>query len=149
MIDPREAQLLQPYLAVADAERALEFYVDVFEMSETYRLPMPDGRIGHAELRKGSIRLLLSDPFPEGGVQAPDPAAAHASSLLLYVEDLEATLKRAMTRGSRLEREPKDEFFGDRTAAIIDPFGHRWFIHQRLETLAPEEIMARFNQQSG
>jgi len=139
---------LRPYLAVDDAERAVAFYTEVFGFSEQYSLPMPDGRVGHAELARGKARLLLSDAFPEIG--ATPPAEQHwAVSLLLYVEDLDATVAAAEAAGATIVSPPKDEFFGDRAAKLIDPFGHRWFLHQMLEALGPEEIRRRFAESSG
>ena len=134
---------LQPYLAVDDAERAVAFYVGVFGFTERYRLPMPDGRVGHAELGRGNVRLLLSDAFPEIGA-TPPAQQDWPVSLLLYVEDLDATVAAAEAAGACIVSPPKDEFFGDRAAKLIDPFGHRWFLHQMLEALGPEEIRRRF-----
>lgn len=139
---------LQPYLAVSDAAAAIELYTRVFAAREIYRLPMGD-KLGHAELDIGSARLLISDEFPEMGVVGPLRQEGHSVSLLLYVEDVDATVTRALEAGFTQEGETKNEFFGDRAAKLQDPFGHRWMVHQKVETLAPEEIVRRFEEMMG
>ncbi|MEL6187200.1 MAG: VOC family protein [Myxococcota bacterium] len=137
--------MLQPYLAVSDAAAAIEVYTRVFGAREVYRLPMGD-KLGHAELDIGSARLLLSDEFPQIGVVGPLRQEGHSVSLLLYVDDVDATVARALEAGFTQEGETKDEFFGDRAAKLQDPFGHRWMVHQKVETLSPEEIVGRFDE---
>lgn len=134
---------LQPYLAVRDAAAAVELYTQVFGAKEVYRLPMGD-KLGHVELDIGSARLLLADEFPEMGVVGPHRQDGHAVSLVLYVEDVDATVARALEAGFQQEGETKNEFFGDRAAKLVDPFGHRWMIHQPLEDLSADEIVRRF-----
>lgn len=133
---------LQPYLAVPDAQRAIAFYVDVFGFIEHYRLPMEDGRLAHVELARGDARLLLSDPCLEIG--ATPPEAAWPVSMVLYVEDVDAVIVRAEQAGATIIASPKDEFFGDRTAKLLDPSGHRWFIHEMKEALEPAEVRRRY-----
>ena len=139
---------LQPYLAVRDAAAAIEVYTRVFGAREVYRLRMGD-KLGHAELDIGSARLLISDEFPEMGVVGPLGQEGHSVSLLLYVEDVDATVTRALDEGFTQEGETKNEFFGDRAAKLRDPFGHRWMVHQKVETLALEEIVRRFEKMMG
>ena len=140
--------LLQPYICVSDAPRAIELYKEVFGMQERYRLPMGN-KIGHAELERQGVRLLVSSEFEEVGVVGPKSLGGTTVSLLLYVEDVDDVARRAKECGFTQEGETTDQFFGDRTARLVDPFGHRWFVHQRLESLAPEEIVARFQREMG
>ncbi|MBL4688839.1 MAG: VOC family protein [Nannocystaceae bacterium] len=124
---------LVPYLAVDDATAALKFYVDVLGMQEQNRIPMDDGRIGHAELALGNAQLFLSDEFPEIGVIGPKQCGGSPVSLLLYVRDVDAVVERVLAAGGSQEGETKDEVFGARTAKVRDPFGHRWFLHTRTQ----------------
>lgn len=120
-----------PYLAVNGAREAIDWYVDVFDARiEGDPIVMPDGRIGHSELHIGAAVVYLTDAHPEIGVVAPTPGAA-AVSLMLPVEDAEATLGRAERAGGRRDREPYDGH-GARNAWMIDPFGHRWGLHSPL-----------------
>ncbi|EHB56326.1 Glyoxalase/bleomycin resistance protein/dioxygenase [Mycolicibacterium rhodesiae JS60] len=122
---PRPAAL--PYLTVADARAAIAWYTDVFGAS-LVGLPyeMDDGRIGHAELQIGDGMLYLADQYPELGLKAPSPQSVSVS-LMLPVADTDSTLGRARDRGATVQREPYENH-GTRSAAIVDPFGHRWML---------------------
>jgi uncharacterized glyoxalase superfamily protein PhnB len=131
---PRPGAL--PYLAVADARAAIDWYVHVFEaepIGEPY--VMPDGRIGHAELAVGGGTIYLADEFPDLGLRAPSDATS--VSLMLPVDDTDATLERAREAGGRIEREPYDEY-GQRNATLVDPSGHRWMLAGPIRSGAPE-----------
>ncbi len=122
---PRPAAL--PYLAVANAREAIAWYIDTFGatlVGEMYE--MDDGRIGHAELQIGGGVLYLADEYPEIGLKAPAPQSVSVS-LMLHVDDTDATLERARERGASVQREPYENY-GSRAATIIDPFGHRWML---------------------
>ncbi len=134
---------VMPYLCVSNAAKAIDFYVSVFGMKEVYRLPMGE-RVGHAELRFGGVAFYLSDEFPEAGIKSPTTYGGTSVSLLLYVPDVDALVAACLAHGCAQEGETKDEFFGDRAAKVIDPFGHRWFLHQRKEALSPQQIQQRF-----
>lgn len=122
---PRPAAL--PYLAVADARAAIAWYTDVFGASLVGRpYEMDDGRIGHAELQIGDGVLYLADQYPELGLKAPSPQSVSVS-LMLEVADTDSTLARARDRGASVQREPYENH-GARSAAIVDPFGHRWML---------------------
>jgi uncharacterized glyoxalase superfamily protein PhnB len=122
---PRPGAL--PYLSVRDAAAAIEWYVRVFaaeQVGEPYL--MPDGRIGHAELAIGGGTIYLAEEFPEMGLRAPI-ADAVSVSLMLPVDDTDATLDRVREAGGRVEREPYEDY-GQRNASVVDPFGHRWML---------------------
>jgi len=121
---------LTPYIAVADARRAIDWYVDVFKgqrRGDPY--VMPDGSIGHAEVGIGDSVLMLSEPSSEVPVRQPAPGAPHSHTLHVQVDDVDATARRAAGQGAEVEREPVDEPYG-RVAVVIDPFGHRWLLNQ-------------------
>ncbi len=137
---------LYPYIACSDATAAIAFYEKVFGMQVETCLRMPDGRVGHAELKLPEMWLYVSDEFPEIGVRSPATLGGTAVSLALYVEDVDRTVAKALEAGATQEREIKDEFFGDRVGIVIDPLGHRWFLRTRVENVSTEEMERRFAQ---
>ena len=122
---------LTPYICVADARAAVEWYVDVLGAEVTYApIEMPDGRIGHVELAVDGARWMMSDEFAEAHVAAPDPARGSAVSLHLTVTDVDAVAARVEASGVTLDRGPEDSEPAGRVAVFRDPFGHRWFLNQ-------------------
>jgi len=144
----RVATDLQPYLSVADAAAAIDFYVAVFGAVETMRLTQPDGRIGHAELRIGSSGIMLADEFPDMGFVGPLVRGGTSVSLHLSVPDVDATVAAAVDAGATLERAVVDEFYGQRSGTILDPFGHRWMIQTPIEEVSAEEMQRRLSELS-
>jgi PhnB protein len=140
---------LTPYIVVKDATRAIRFYVDAFGAVENYRLTEPSGKIGHADLRIGDGQLMLADEYPDWGALSPASVGGTPVSLHLYVVDVDAVVKHATDLGATVLRQPKDEFFGDRSAMIMDPFGHRWHLATRKEDVAPAEMQKRWSQMLG
>ncbi|MEM9194940.1 MAG: VOC family protein [Myxococcota bacterium] len=137
---------LIPYLTVKNASEAITFYTQVFGMTEVLCLKMPDGRVGHAELETSEAELWLADEFPEADIVGPESRGGSTASYALYVDDVEAVAERAQEAGAKLLEEIKTEFYGDRVAKIQDPFGHRWFVHQRIEEVSREEVRRRFDE---
>ena len=135
-----------PYLRVASAARAIEFYKKAFGATEKMRLTEPSGRIGHAELSFGSAVVILSDEYPEYDIHGPRPGAAPASSIHLHVDDCDAMIRRAIDLGAKLTREPKDQFYGERSGVVRDPFGHEWLIGHHLEDVSPDEMQRRYDE---
>ena len=114
-----------PYLRVRDANAAIEFYKKAFGAEEKFRLSEPSGRIGHAELKFGSFTVMLSDEYPEHGIQSPEAFGGTGSSVHLHVEDVDAMTKQAVNAGAKVLMEPKDMFYGERIAKVLDPFWSR------------------------
>ncbi len=139
-----EGSPLTIYLVMKNASAAIAFYSRAFGAMETLRLAEPSGRIGHAELSLHGATLKLADEHPEYGILGPQSRGGATSSLMLYVEDVDAVARRALEAGAELERPITDEFYGDRVAHLRDPFGHRWAIATRIEDLSPEELQRRF-----
>lgn len=137
---------LVPYLAVSDARAAIEFYVDVLGMQEDSRIEMDDGRIGHAELALGHAKLYVADEFPEIDIVGPATRGGTTVSLHLYVEDVDAVVAAALEAGATQEGATKNALHGDRTAKIVDPFGHRWLLATRIEEVSAEEIARRYGE---
>jgi len=122
---------LTPYICVADARAAIEWYVDVLGAEVVYEpIEMPDGRIGHVELAVNGARWMMADEFEEAGVAAPDITRGSPVSLHLTVDDVDALAARLTAAGTPMDREPEDSGPAGRAAVFRDPFGHRWFLNQ-------------------
>jgi PhnB protein len=134
------------YLCCRNATDAIEFYKNVFGAKETFRLQEPGGRIGHAELRIGNTELMLADEYPEYGVVGPQSLGGSSVTMHLYVDDVDAMAKAAVEAGATLVRPVSDEFYGDRSGRIVDPFGHAWIIATRKEDLPAGEIIRRYDE---
>jgi PhnB protein len=132
-----------PYLAVDDAEAAIEYYKEAFGAKERWRMAMPDGKIGHAELEIGQSLIMLSDPVPQGATRTPKELGGTSASIFMFAEDVDAVVKRAVDAGATVTMEVADQFWGDRFGTITDPFGHVWSIATHVEDLTPEEIEER------
>ena len=135
---------LFPYLCVRDAAAAIEFYARAFGGEETLRLVEPGGRIGHAEITIGGALIMISDEFPEMDVRGPESFGGSPVSVHLYLADVDAVFARAVAAGAKPVRKPEDQFYGDRAATLIDPFGHRWFLATRKEEVSLDEMKRRF-----
>ena len=140
---PAGHHTVAPYLAVKHGAKALEFYRKAFGATETFKLMMPDGRLGHAELRLGDSLIMLSDEFPEFGGKAPDTLGGSPVSIHLYVEDVDAFFSRALAAGARERKPVADQFYGDRSGQLEDPFGHLWWVATHKEDVAPAELQKR------
>ena len=131
------------YLAVDDAARAIEYYTQAFGAREEVRMDAPGGKIGHAELVIGDSRIMLSDPFPQASTRPPSQLGGTSVSLFMYVDDVDAVVKRAVDAGATVTMEVADQFWGDRFGTITDPFGHVWSIATHVEDVPPEEMAER------
>ena len=132
-----------PYLTCKDAGRALEFYAKAFGATEVMRMPAPDGRIGHAEIKIGDAVIMVSDEYPEMQIQSPQTLGGTPVGIYVYVADVDALNQRAIAAGASVERPIADQFYGDRSVTLRDPFGHRWFFATHKEDLSPEELQRR------
>ncbi len=140
---PEGLSTLTPYLAVDDASKAIEYYKRAFGAKERTRMHGPDGKIGHAELEIGDARFMLADPFPQSSTTSPKELGGTSASVFMYVEDVDATVEKAVEEGATVTMEVADQFWGDRFGTITDPFGHVWSIATHIEDLTPEEIEER------
>lgn len=134
------------YLRVADAPKAIDFYRDAFGAKEKFRLTEPGGRVGHAELELGGTTLMLSDEYPELGIRGPKSLGGTSLSIHLHVDDADATIRRAVAAGAAIVREPQDQFHGERSGTVRDPFGHEWNIGHEIEKVAPAEMQRRYDE---
>jgi PhnB protein len=132
-----------PYLIIKGAARAIDFYKQVFGATELMRFPGPGGSIGHAEIKIGDSPIMLADEAPQMGYRSPQSIGGTPVSLMLYVQDVDKVVDRAVKAGARLERPVADQFYGDRNGTIQDPFGHVWTIGTHKEDVSPEEMQRR------
>lgn len=136
-------QSLTPYLIIDGAAKALDFYTRVFGARERMRMPSPGGKVGHAEISIGDSLIMLADEHPEMGARGPRSFGGSPVSLVLYVADVDATVKTAVAAGARLVRPVEDKFYGDRSGTIEDPFGHQWHVSTHVEDVPPDEMERR------
>lgn len=135
------------YISVKGAEDAIEFYKNAFGAKETGRLTMPDGSIGHAELEIGDSKIMLAEENEQWGNLSPQTIGGTPVSLCIYVEDVDAVFAKALQAGAKVTGEMvvKDQFYGDRTGGITDPFGHQWSIMTHIEDVSFEEMQKRMS----
>ena len=132
-----------PYICVHDGAAALDFYAKAFGATERTRMAEPSGKIGHAEIQIGEAVIMLSDEFPELGVRSPRSIGGSPTAVLLYFEDVDAVAGRAVEAGGKLTRPVENQFYGDRSGKLEDPFGHTWWIATHVEDVSPEEMAKR------
>ena len=139
--------MLTPYLSVRGAADAIDFYRRAFDAVETFRFDDTDGRIGHAELQIDGAALHLADEYPEAGHVGPETLGGSSVVLSLVVSDVDAVVARAVAAGATIVREVADQFYGDRSGQIVDPFGHRWSISTPGEAMSLEEMHRRYQDE--
>jgi PhnB protein len=132
-----------PYLIVKGAADAINFYKRVFGAVELMRMASPDGRIGHAELRMGDSIVMLADEHPEMGHRSPQSLGGTGVTLLLYVDRVDEVFRQAVADGAKELQPLKNQFYGDRSGTLQDPFGHRWTLATHIEDIAPDEMHRR------
>jgi PhnB protein len=140
---PQGYHTVTPYLIVKDAARAIDFYKKAFGATEVMRMAAPGGKVGHAEIKVGDSPVMLADEFPDMGIRGPQSLGGSPVSLLLYVEDVDARFRQALAAGATVLKPLKDQFYGDRSGTLTDPFGHVWTLATHKEDVSPEEMHRR------
>ena len=140
---PKGYHTATPYLIIKGAAAAIEFYKKAFGATELLRMAQPDGRVGHAEVKIGDSPIMLADEFPEMGYLGPKSRGGSSVSILLYVDDVDAVVRDAVAAGAKVLKPVQDQFYGDRSGFIEDPFGHHWGIATHKEDVPPEELKKR------
>ena len=135
-----------PYLRVNDTAAAIVFYEKAFGATEVFRLTEPSGRIGHAEVKLGESILMLSDEFPEHGIAGPLTLGGTSFAMHLHLDDVDAAHASALAAGAKELMAPKDQFYGERSSKVRDPFGHEWLLGHEIEKVTPEEMQRRYNE---
>lgn len=140
---PEGYSSVTPYLHIAGAARAIEFYKKAFGAEELLRMEQPDGKLGHAEIRIGDSTVMLADESEEWGNASPSTLGGTSISMMIYVPNVDEVFRRAIEEGAA-ERSPvSNQFYGDRSGTLQDPFGHRWTIATHVEDIEPEEMERR------
>ena len=140
---PEGYHSVTPYLIINDAARAIDFYKKVFGAIELMRMADPSGKVGHAEIQIGDSKIMLADEHPEMGHRSPQSLGGSPVGLHLYLKDVDGTVEKAVAAGAKLERPVKDQFYGDRSGQIRDPFGHVWNVSTHKEDVSPQEMEKR------
>ena len=134
---------ITPYLTVKGGAEAIEFYKKAFDAMEVMRLPNPDGTLGHAEVKIGNALVMLADEYPDYGNLSPKTLGGSSVRLHMYVEDVDAFFEKAVAAGAKVLIPIADQFYGDRSGRLEDPFGHVWLISTHVEDVSPEEMNRR------
>ncbi len=137
-----------PYLVVDGAAAAIAFYTSTLGGTEKMRMPGPEGKIGHAEVTFGDSVVMLAD-VQEGSGPGPKTLGGSPVSVMLYVADVDATYQAALDAGAESTQKPEDQFYGDRSAAIVDPWGHRWHLASHVEDVSEAEMARRMQELMG
>jgi len=140
---PEGYRTATPYLIVQGAADAIEFYKRAFGATEMLRMADPQGRVGHAEIRIGDSVIMLADEHPAMGYRGPRALGGSSVSILLYLDDVDTVFERAVKTGAKALRPVADQFYGDRSGTLEDPFGHVWTIATHVEDVPPEELKRR------
>ena len=145
---PQGYNTVTPYLVVKGAAQAIDYYKKVFGATETVRMDTPDGKVGHAELKIGNSHIMLADENPGMGQGYSSAATIGASpvSLYVYLPDVDRVVERAVAEGAKLLKPVQDQFYGDRSGFIQDPFGHLWGVATHVEDVAPQEMKERMKK---
>jgi len=145
---PTGFNTITPYLIIKGAAQAIEYYKKVFGATEVLRMDQPDGKVGHAELKIGDSRIMLADENPKLGQGHVSAASVGASpvSLYLYIPDVDRVVERAVAAGAKILKPVQDQFYGDRSGFLQDPFGHLWSVATHVEDVAPQELEERMKK---
>jgi PhnB protein len=138
-----------PYLIVKGAAAAIEFYKNAFGATEIMRMPEGKGRIMHAEMQIGTSRIMLADESPQMNAYSPEHHNGSPVTLMLYVEDVDAVFAQAVAVGATVDRPLADQFYGDRTGGVTDPFGHKWYLGTHIKDVSPDEMKAAMASMAG
>ena len=144
---PNGYHTLTPYLYIAKADEAIRFYQKAFNAKELFRMEDDKGKISHAEMQIGDSRIMLSEESPKMEAYGPLHYGGSSVGFLLYVEDMDTMHAQAVAAGAKEERKPTDQFYGDRSSTIVDPFGHKWYLSTHIEEVSPEEMDRRMDAQ--
>ena len=132
-----------PYITVRNGAAALDFYQRAFGATVPMRMDAPNGKVGHAEFHIEGSPVMMSDEYPEMGAISPETLGGVASSIMIYLKDVDARFAQAIAAGGIVERPVKDQFYGDRSGTLKDPFGHRWTLATHVEDIPPDEMSKR------
>ncbi len=145
---PEEYHSVTPYIIVDGAAEAIRWYEQALGATEVFRLPMGD-KVGHAEIRIGDSHIMLSDEWPDMNAHGPARRGGPTATFMIYVDDADAAFERAVAAGGKADKPVEDQFYGDRSGTVEDPFGHKWTLATHVEDVHPDEMQRRMNLWSG
>ena len=140
---PEGYHSVTPYLSIKGAAAAIDYYKEVFGATELFRMGGPDGKIGHAEIQIGNSPIMLADEYPDMEFVSPETLKGTPVGLMIYVDDVDTMFKQAISRGAKEVKPLQNQFYGDRSGTLKDPFGHVWTVATHIEDVAPEEMERR------
>ena len=140
---PMGYHAITPYLAIQNAAAALDFYKRAFGARELLRMAMPDGKLAHAEMRVGDSVVMMADESREQDFLSPQARGGSTVTIHLYVSDVDRIFRQAVEAGAKVVRDLQDQFYGDRTASVMDPFGHVWYLATHKEEVSKSEMKKR------
>lgn len=140
---PEGYHTVTPYLSIKGAAEAIEFYKRAFGAVELFRMETPTGEIGHAEIKIGDTSIMLADECDEIAFRSPHTLGGSSIGLHVYLKDVDDKFVQAVNAGAKVIKPVQNQFYGDRSGTLEDPFGHRWFISTHVEDVSPEEITRR------
>lgn len=143
---PEGAPTLTPYMRIKGAAKAMAFYKEVWQAEEVMCLTQPDGNIAHAQLRICGSLLMLADEYPDANILGPISLGGTTFAVHLYVDDVDTWFNRAVDAGAEVVFPLQDQFYGERSGRLRDPFGHEWLLSTMKEELTPEEMQRRFDE---
>jgi PhnB protein len=143
---PEGFHTVTPYLVVDDGARAIEFYQQAFGAKEIMRMPGPDGKVSHAEIKIGDSIIMLGPAQANTGVRSPQSVGGSTVSIFLYLDDVDSTFKKALSAGAKEAQPLADQLWGDRYGRLTDPFGHSWSLATHKEDVSPEEMSKRMQE---
>ena len=149
---PKGYEGATPYLIIKGAAKSLEFYTKAFGATEIMRVPAPEGKVGHAEIKIGNAIIMLADEFSEMNHRSPQSLGGTPVSIMIYVKDVDSFVSRATAAGAKVLQAVENKFYGDRSGTLEDPFGHHWHFSTHVEDVPPEEMAKRaekFMKQQG
>ena len=140
---PRGYHTVTPYLSVRNAAQALEFYKRAFGAEEVVRMNSPQGTVSHAEIKIGDSIVMIAEESASSPLRSPQSLNGSTASVFLYLNDVDATFKQAISAGAKSQQPVADMFWGDRYGRLTDPYGHLWSLATHIEDVAPEEMQRR------
>jgi PhnB protein len=140
---PEGYHSVTPYLIITGAAEAIDYYKKAFGATELFRMPAPGGKIGHAEIKIGDSPIMLADEHPEMGYKSPRTLGGTPTSIMIYVADVDTVFDQAIAAGGKAQRPVKDQFYGDRSGTLEDPFGHVWHVATHKEDVSADEMERR------
>ncbi|MGI8731927.1 MAG: VOC family protein [Pyrinomonadaceae bacterium] len=140
---PEGYHSVTPYLIIKGAAAAIDYYKNVFGATELFRMAGPDGKVGHAEIKIGDSPIMLADEHPELGHLGPQTLGGTSVGIMIYVDDVDTIFNAAIGAGGQQIKPLENQFYGDRSGTLKDPFGHMWTVATHVEDVAPEEMEKR------